>query len=87
MNPDQATPLPFSVENNELNLHHRLLFELFDKVEESITGAHEAEVASALAGWMMPTKDMALKNVTTQTDPISSTLTSWYLYSTIFGSR
>ena len=43
---NQTSPSPFSVENNELNLHHRLLFELFDKVEESITGAHEAEVVS-----------------------------------------
>jgi hemerythrin len=38
--------MPFNVENKELNLHHRLLFELFDRVQESITGAHEAEVVS-----------------------------------------
>jgi hemerythrin len=46
MNSNRTTPLPFSVENNELNLHHRLLFELFDKVEEAITGDNEAEVVS-----------------------------------------
>ena len=38
--------MPFNVENVELNLHHRLLFELFDKVEKSINVGHEAEVVS-----------------------------------------
>ena len=46
MNSNQTTRSAFNVENYELNLHHRLLFELFDKVEESISGNHEAEVVS-----------------------------------------
>jgi hemerythrin len=46
MSLSRTTPLPLSVENEELNIHHRLLFELFDKVEEAITDDHVAEVVS-----------------------------------------
>jgi hemerythrin-like metal-binding protein len=44
---NRTTTLPFSVENDELNSHHRLIFELIDKVEVNIAGDHEAEVVTA----------------------------------------
>jgi hemerythrin-like metal-binding protein len=44
---NRTTTLPFSVENAELNSHHRLIFELIDTVEASITGDREAEVVTA----------------------------------------
>jgi hemerythrin len=42
-----TTTLPFSVENAELNSHHRHFFELINMVESSITGDHEAEVVTS----------------------------------------
>jgi hemerythrin-like metal-binding protein len=44
---NRTTPLAFSVENNELDSHHRLIFELIEKVEAAITGDRGAEIVAA----------------------------------------
>lgn len=46
MNSNRTTTLPFSVENNELDSHHRLILELFDKVEAAIASNHKAVAVS-----------------------------------------